>query len=91
MDWAAALLVALLAVLTYAAAQAAKTAALAAERMVQMAGELDALNTEVARTATLVGQIVAAQQNSVPAAAVQAAADSLKATNDTLQAAIPTP
>lgn len=78
--WAIGLGVALLALLVYCAAQAA-------ERMHQMAGELDALNTQVQRTAALVSQLT----NTVPAAAVQAAADSLKTTNDTLEAKINQP
>lgn len=75
--WGALLAIALLATLTYIAATVA-------ERLARLAGELDALNAEIARTATLVSQIVPG----IPPASVQAAADNLKATNDTLQSKI---
>lgn len=82
MSWVVVLVLALLALLVAFAAHAA-------ERMSKMAGELDALNTELQRTVTLVDRVIAAQANVVPAAQVQAAADALKAQNDRLDAAVP--
>ena len=82
MTWAVILATALLAVLVYIAVQTA-------ERIRQLAGELDALNVEVARTATLVSQAIAALSNTVPASDVLTASNSLKTTNDSLQAALP--
>lgn len=80
--WAGLLVLVLLAVLVY-------YAAMAAERMDRMAGVIDTLNTEVARTAALVDRVIAAQANVVPAVEVQTAADALKAANDKLEPTLP--
>lgn len=55
----------------------------------RMSAQLEALNTEVARTAALTAQVVTELKGEkIDPAAVQAAADALKASNDTLAAAV---